>query len=136
MSFSAALNAETREEVAIKKIGNAFDNRIDAKRTLREIKLLRHMDHENVFFNCLLYLSYSLKTMHWLSFSHGKTRDVMSTNLVHTQVVFVCLAKSELSSLGIMRQFLIESIGMSNNSFSRKEFFFFFYDLWFQIGSF
>jgi mitogen-activated protein kinase 1/3 len=47
-SFSAAVNAETREEVAIKKVGNAFDNRIDAKRTLREIKLLRHMDHENV----------------------------------------------------------------------------------------
>eukprot|EP00262_Sarcandra_glabra_P008732 TRINITY_DN2241_c0_g1_i1.p1 TRINITY_DN2241_c0_g1~~TRINITY_DN2241_c0_g1_i1.p1 ORF type:complete len:391 (+),score=53.40 TRINITY_DN2241_c0_g1_i1:199-1371(+) len=44
----AAFNAETKEEVAIKKIGNAFDNRIDAKRTLREIKLLRHMDHENV----------------------------------------------------------------------------------------
>ncbi|GLT71124.1 hypothetical protein SLA2020_431650 [Shorea laevis] len=44
----AAMNAETREEVAIKKIGNAFDNRIDAKRTLREIKLLQHMDHENV----------------------------------------------------------------------------------------
>ncbi|XP_061995668.1 mitogen-activated protein kinase homolog MMK2 [Rosa rugosa] len=44
----AAVNAETHEEVAIKKIGNAFDNRIDAKRTLREIKLLRHMDHENV----------------------------------------------------------------------------------------
>jgi serine/threonine protein kinase len=34
--------------VAIKKIANAFDNKIDAKRTLREIKLLRHMDHENV----------------------------------------------------------------------------------------
>nr|DAD19011.1 TPA_asm: hypothetical protein HUJ06_020474 [Nelumbo nucifera] len=44
----AAVNSETREEVAIKKISNAFDNRIDAKRTLREIKLLRHMDHENV----------------------------------------------------------------------------------------
>ncbi|KAL5551830.1 hypothetical protein UlMin_002006 [Ulmus minor] len=44
----AAINSETHEEVAIKKIGNAFDNRIDAKRTLREIKLLRHMDHENV----------------------------------------------------------------------------------------
>lgn len=44
----AAVNSETREEVAIKKIGNAFDNRIDAKRTLREIKLLRHMDHENI----------------------------------------------------------------------------------------
>ncbi|KAG8496093.1 hypothetical protein CXB51_009187 [Gossypium anomalum] len=44
----AAVNSQTHEEVAIKKIGNAFDNRIDAKRTLREIKLLRHMDHENV----------------------------------------------------------------------------------------
>ncbi|CAM8889350.1 unnamed protein product [Rhodiola kirilowii] len=43
-----AKNYETGEEVAIKKIGNAFDNRIDAKRTLREIKLLRHMDHDNV----------------------------------------------------------------------------------------
>ncbi|ESR52727.1 mitogen-activated protein kinase 4 [Citrus sinensis] len=44
----AAVNSETREEVAIKKIGNAFDNIIDARRTLREIKLLRHMEHENV----------------------------------------------------------------------------------------
>ncbi|MFS7942770.1 putative mitogen-activated protein kinase CMGC-MAPK family [Helianthus anomalus] len=42
------MNSETHEEVAIKKIGNTFDNRIDAKRTLREIKLLCHMDHENV----------------------------------------------------------------------------------------
>ncbi|KAL9328724.1 hypothetical protein ACSQ67_003727 [Phaseolus vulgaris] len=44
----AAVNCDTHEEVAIKKIGNAFDNIIDAKRTLREIKLLRHMDHENI----------------------------------------------------------------------------------------
>ncbi|RDX76579.1 Mitogen-activated protein kinase-like MMK1, partial [Mucuna pruriens] len=44
----SALNSETTEHVAIKKIANAFDNKIDAKRTLREIKLLRHMDHENV----------------------------------------------------------------------------------------
>ncbi|CAL0304107.1 unnamed protein product [Lupinus luteus] len=43
-----ATNSETKERVAIKKIGNAFDNRIDAKRTLREIKLLCHMDHDNV----------------------------------------------------------------------------------------
>lgn len=56
--FSAAVNAETREEVAIKKIGNAFDNRIDAKRTLREIKLLRHMDHENVIFDKILGLDF------------------------------------------------------------------------------
>lgn len=34
--------------VAVKKIANTFDNYLDAKRTLREIKLLRHLDHENV----------------------------------------------------------------------------------------
>lgn len=44
----SVLNAETNEMVAMKKIANAFDNYMDAKRTLREIKLLRHLDHENV----------------------------------------------------------------------------------------
>jgi hypothetical protein len=42
------VNSDIHEEVAIKKIGNAFDNIIDAKRTLREIMLLSHMEHENV----------------------------------------------------------------------------------------
>jgi mitogen-activated protein kinase 1/3 len=44
----AAVDSETHEEIAIKKIGKAFDNKVDAKRTLREIKLLRHLEHENV----------------------------------------------------------------------------------------
>lgn len=57
---SAAINKATNEEIAIKKIGNAFDNRIDAKRTLREIKLLRHLDHENV---CRVHTSRSLFLM-------------------------------------------------------------------------
>ncbi|KAK1373640.1 Mitogen-activated protein kinase [Heracleum sosnowskyi] len=43
-----ATDSETKEEVAIKKIANAFDNRIDARGTLREIKLLCHMKHDNV----------------------------------------------------------------------------------------
>ena len=34
--------------MAIKKIGNAFDNVVDARRVLREIKLLRHLQHENI----------------------------------------------------------------------------------------
>lgn len=44
----SSVNRETNEKVAIKKIHNAFDNRIDALRTLRELKLLRHLRHENV----------------------------------------------------------------------------------------
>ncbi|KAJ0021218.1 hypothetical protein Pint_32252 [Pistacia integerrima] len=44
----SVLNSETNEMIAMKKIANAFDNHMDAKRTLREIKLLRHLNHENV----------------------------------------------------------------------------------------
>mmetsp|Transcript_33546 Transcript_33546/g.74268 ORF Transcript_33546/g.74268 Transcript_33546/m.74268 type:complete len:384 (+) Transcript_33546:237-1388(+) len=44
----SARNLEANEKVAIKKITNAFDNVVDAKRTLREIKLLRHLSHENI----------------------------------------------------------------------------------------
>merc|ERR1711934_764081 len=38
----------TSERLAIKKISNAFENVVDAKRMLREIKLLRHLQHENI----------------------------------------------------------------------------------------
>jgi serine/threonine protein kinase len=48
LTCSSAMNKETGEEVAIKKIATAFANRIDAKRTLREIKILQHMNHDNV----------------------------------------------------------------------------------------
>lgn len=44
----SSVNKETNEKVAIKKIHNAFENRVDALRTLRELKLLRHLRHENV----------------------------------------------------------------------------------------
>ncbi|KAL5557385.1 hypothetical protein UlMin_039621 [Ulmus minor] len=44
----SSVNRETNEKVAIKKINNVFDNAIDALRTLRELKLLRHIRHENV----------------------------------------------------------------------------------------
>ena len=36
------------ERVAVKKIGNVFDSPLDARRTLREIRLLRHLRHENI----------------------------------------------------------------------------------------
>ena len=34
--------------MAIKKVSKAFEDLVDAKRILREIKLLQHFDHENV----------------------------------------------------------------------------------------
>jgi serine/threonine protein kinase len=44
----AAKDNISGDNVAIKKIPNAFANLTDTKRTLREIKLLRHLQHENV----------------------------------------------------------------------------------------
>lgn len=44
----SAQNTETNEKVAIKKVPRAFDDVIDAKRILREIKLLQHFEHENI----------------------------------------------------------------------------------------
>lgn len=44
----AAKNNLTGEMVAIKKIQKAFDHKIFAKRTLRELKIMRLLDHENI----------------------------------------------------------------------------------------
>lgn len=44
----SALDKRTNTKVAIKKVGKAFEDLIDAKRILREIKLLSFFEHENV----------------------------------------------------------------------------------------
>lgn len=36
--------------IAIKKIEKAFEHRLFTKRTLRELKIMRLCDHENVYF--------------------------------------------------------------------------------------
>jgi len=44
----SALDKETGEKVAIKKITRAFEDPVDGKRILREIKLMKKFSHENV----------------------------------------------------------------------------------------
>ena len=44
----AAKDTRGGEQVAIKKISNAFDDIVDCKRMLREMRLLQHFNHENV----------------------------------------------------------------------------------------
>jgi len=44
----AAKDSVTGEEVAIKKIQTAFTNLVDSKRVLREIKILKFFEHENI----------------------------------------------------------------------------------------
>ncbi|XP_074640952.1 uncharacterized protein LOC141898768 [Tubulanus polymorphus] len=44
----SAIHKRTKKKVAIKKIPNVFDVEITAKRTYREIKILKHFKHDNV----------------------------------------------------------------------------------------
>ena len=45
---SSAYDMITRQPVAIKKMMKPFSNSTIAKRTYREVKLLKHLRHENV----------------------------------------------------------------------------------------
>lgn len=46
--ISSALDVVTNRKVAIKKLARPFQSAVHAKRTYRELKLLKHMRHENV----------------------------------------------------------------------------------------
>jgi p38 MAP kinase len=46
--FSSAEDAFTSSRVAIKKLSQAFASQIHAKRAYREIKLLKHVNHDNI----------------------------------------------------------------------------------------
>merc|ERR1712060_493973 len=84
----AALNKETGKKVAIKKIPNAFDDLIDAKRILREIKLLRFFKHE--------HLSYLLDIV--LPESKTGYKDIyIVTDLMETDLHRVIYSKQQLT---------------------------------------
>nr|XP_018902011.1 PREDICTED: mitogen-activated protein kinase 14B-like isoform X2 [Bemisia tabaci] len=44
----SAVDSQTGRKVAIKKLARPFQSAVHAKRTYRELRLLKHMDHENV----------------------------------------------------------------------------------------
>jgi serine/threonine protein kinase len=60
----SATDSISGKKVAIKKIGKAFDDLVDGKRILREVKLLRHFDHLNVNFAIPFLLSHNLSLFH------------------------------------------------------------------------
>jgi serine/threonine protein kinase len=44
----AVENVETGEKLAVKRVANAFEDLVDGKRVVREIRLLRQLRHENI----------------------------------------------------------------------------------------
>ncbi|XP_010145906.1 PREDICTED: mitogen-activated protein kinase 11-like [Eurypyga helias] len=47
-SSRSAYDTKTRQKVAVKKLSRPFQSLIHARRTYRELRLLKHMKHENV----------------------------------------------------------------------------------------
>uniref|UniRef100_A0ABM5GG95 mitogen-activated protein kinase n=1 Tax=Pogona vitticeps TaxID=103695 RepID=A0ABM5GG95_9SAUR len=47
-AFCSAYDTKTRQKVAVKKLSRPFQSLIHARRTYRELRLLKHMKHENV----------------------------------------------------------------------------------------
>ena len=56
-SCSSATNTTNGKQVAIKKLSRPFKTTMHAKRSFRELKLLRHMNHENVGLLCRTYVT-------------------------------------------------------------------------------
>lgn len=46
--YSSAFDVKTSLKIAVKKLSRPFQSIIHAKRTYRELRLLKHMKHENV----------------------------------------------------------------------------------------
>lgn len=73
------MNMETNEKVAIKKISDIFQSPIDALRTLRELKILRQIQHENV-----IALKDVMMSTHQTSFKDVYlVYELMDTDLYH-----------------------------------------------------
>ena len=84
--------------MAIKKIGNAFDNKIDAKRTLREIKLLLHMDHENVHVSFYLKVfKFLLFPWHIILFNHSRTQSNLHLDMHYAITEPAVIVQSEIN---------------------------------------
>jgi mitogen-activated protein kinase 1/3 len=84
----SALDRKTNTKVAIKKVSNAFEDLVDAKRILREIKLLSFFNHENII--TLLDIQKPLSRT-------GYNDIYIITDLMETDLHRVIYSKQELT---------------------------------------
>lgn len=84
----SALDADLDVSVAIKKVTSAFTDLVDARRVLREVKLLRHFNHENI-----------IRIIDMIQPKEGSLNDLyIVTDLMDTDLHKVILSKSNTLS--------------------------------------
>lgn len=92
--LSSAINNKAKEKVAIKKLHRPFQSEIFAKRAYRELRLLKHMKHENVsvFYawralrsDLVAYIVSSIfQQFQWLEWLLQCTKRLVSHHTFHT----------------------------------------------------
>ena len=80
--LSAAQDQEAKRKVAIKKITHVFEDMVDAKRILREVRMLAHFDHPNVkkiflFHKSSLLNNFNLSTSSILRIYPAKNKMIL-----------------------------------------------------------
>ena len=60
------MDKQNNMKVAIKKLARPFQSPIHAKRTYREVRMLKHMNHENVSFSYFMFIVV-LQSTWWIS---------------------------------------------------------------------
>lgn len=90
--LSSSINNKTKEKVAIKKLHRPFQSEIFAKRAYRELRLLKHMKHENVSVICAWHASRSDSVAYIVSasFQHNQKLEWLlqgTKGLYHTMLI-------------------------------------------------
>jgi len=86
----AAKDTKVNDQVAVKKVSNAFEDATDCKRMLREMRLLQHFQHENVLSLRDIMLPPPGKIENW--------KDVyLVTELLDTDLHYIIHSKQQLT---------------------------------------
>jgi serine/threonine protein kinase len=100
------VNRGTGQYVAVKKVSNALHDNFDATQVLRDIKLMRHFNHENVSttwtirlpaFNCCMFQIVALLDIEPLPPPEGFKDVYVFTELMQTDLHRVIYSRQKLS---------------------------------------
>jgi len=102
---SSAVDTKMHVKVAIKKLARPFQSAVHAKRTYRELRMLKHMNHENVshaligcrliYLHSVSYLIYSNIEQEFFYSNLSSEKMGVALLVVHKVVCVLCIYITE-----------------------------------------